>query len=439
MAGSFSITDYIDDPVQAKPAQPSAAKPAQPAQVSTDDAYAVREVRDGHHRDELSWPSVSGPGRSAESEDADAEAIRDLWTYGMKLNMDRAFDIDKENRAQARKIKSAGWQTTGSHVDYNYVRTSGSSTASSVDYTAMLRPFDAPSGTTMPSGAFIGIQNWDGAFHNEDYGKYLESTSKAMLGMESLQKYTLVDENGVKSFPADGFEEAWNSLTAKQKDEITGSYRDRNITHASASEGNPYKVTTYADGSVSLPSGHILAEGQRFDDGRPGALGRRGTIMITTRDADGKVTGSRFYDENTRTGTSLGAVATEKALNSEKARDGHLADAVDDVRTELKAAGRLTVRPGRGDRINGRSGTIMMTTRDVDGKATGGVFHDESRPDEDVWTGPATTEKILGSDGAASGHLADTMDRLRDQLEKQRANEAAEAAADALRKDQADQ
>ena len=237
----------------------------------------------------------------------------------MKLSMDRAFDIDRENRAQARKIKSAGWQMTGGHVDYNRVQTSAP-----LDYAAFLRPFDAPAKTTMPSGTFVGIQNWDQTFHNPDQGKYLASTTKAVLGMESLQKFVTTDKNGVKSFSADAFDKAWDSLSAKQKDEITGSYKRENVTHASASEGNPYQ-------SASM----VLDEGRRFAPGL-GGNGRSGTIMMTTRDANGNITGGRFHDESKTGDLKLTAATTEKMLGSEQAHNGHLADAMDTLRASLE-------------------------------------------------------------------------------------------------------
>lgn len=169
-------------------------------------------ANDGHKAGTLTGPAVAPGGVSPQAEDADAQMRRDLWKYGMQLTMQRAFEIDRENRAEARKVRSGGWQFTGGHVNYN-IKNYGSYTPPQTSFLDMLKPFDDGSATRYAS-TYIGHGELLPHGLGDDWGRYLQSTEKNMK----------------KMYPG----KSWDDLTAAEKDKVTNA--PEGSTHKSVKE-----------------------------------------------------------------------------------------------------------------------------------------------------------------------------------------------------------
>lgn len=212
---------------------PTTKPPALPAVVTPSPS-----ANDGHKAGTLAGPAVAPGGVSPQAEDADAQMRRDLWKYGMQLTMQRAFEIDRENRAEARKVRSGGWSFTGGHVNYN-IKNYGSYTPPQTSFLDMLKPFDDGSATRYAS-TYIGHGELLPHGLGSDWGRYLQSTEKNMK----------------KMYPG----KSWDDLTSAEKDRVTNA--PEGSTHKSTKEIMDERRALRAPSGFALGSGDFILPGK---------------------------------------------------------------------------------------------------------------------------------------------------------------------------------
>ena len=222
----------------------AAPLPTMPASLTT--TRPSPSPNDGHKAGTLAGAAVAPNGVSPQAEDADAQMRRDLWKYGMQLSMHRAYEIDRENRAEARKVQSGGWQFTGGRVNYN-IKNYGSYTPPQTSFLDMLKPFDDGSANRYAS-TYIGHGELLPHGLGSDWGRYLQST----------------EQNMKKMYPG----KSWDDLTAAEKDRVTNA--PEGSTHKSVKEimderrGLPALVTRVGPGDTFIRPGKV--EGAFVDE-----------------------------------------------------------------------------------------------------------------------------------------------------------------------------